>query len=87
MDNRAIKTNDIINSFFQSVNNWIILGPDGLPKSWEDGTSPKVYSCLEDLMVDFDKKAGDTIITEYSYIMKALREFEDYDDYITNFWY
>ena len=87
MDNRKVKTNDILEGIFKSVNNWVIICADGLPLCWPDTVNPKVYSCLEDALADFDKKAGQSITTEYSFIKSAINNHKDFDDYITNFWY
>lgn len=87
MDNRKIKTNDIIEGLFKSLNNWVIIRANGLPLCWPGTIHPKVYSCLEDLMCDFDKEAGQSITTEYNLIMAAKRENENFDDYTASFYY
>lgn len=87
MDNRKVKTNDILEGIFNSVNNWVIICADGLPLCWPDTLDPKVYSCLEDAMADFDKKQGHSLTTEYSFIKSVINSHKSFDDYTTNFWY
>jgi hypothetical protein len=87
MDNRKVKTNDILEGIFNSVNNWVIICADGLPLCWPDTLDPKVYSCLEDAMADFDKKAGHSLTTEYSFIKNVLYKHNSFEDYTVNFWY
>ena len=87
MDNRKVKTNDILEGIFNSVNNWVIICADGLPLCWPDTIEPKVYSCLEDAMADFDKKAGHSLTTEYSFIKNVLYKHNSFEDYTVNFWY
>jgi hypothetical protein len=69
------------------VNNWVIICADGLPLCWPDTLDPKVYSCLEDAMADFDKKAGHSLTTEYSFIKNVLYKHNSFEDYTVNFWY
>ena len=71
MDNRKVKTNDIIKGLYDAEVNWVILRK-GKAICWEDG-NPKVYPCVSDLMEDYNKKT-DTIITEYAYIMQELEK-------------
>lgn len=73
MDNRTIKTNDVIAFLFNAEINWVIINKNGKPLTWEDG-NVKVYSCIEDLMADYDKKSGQSIMTEYAYVMGVLGE-------------
>ena len=87
MDNRKVKTNDILEGIFNSMNNWVIICADGLPLCWPDTLDPKVYSCLEDAMADFDKKAGHSLTTEYSFIKNVLYKHNSFEDYTVNFWY
>jgi hypothetical protein len=87
MDNRKVKTNDILEGIFNSVNNWVIICADGLPLCWPDTLDPKVYSCLEDAMADFDKKAGHSLTTEYSFIKNVLYKHNSFENYTVNFWY
>ena len=87
MDNRKVKTNDILEGIFKSVNNWVIICADGLPLCWPNTLDPKVYSCLEDAMADFDKKAGHKLTTEYSFIEDIAYRFKDFESYTVNFWY
>jgi hypothetical protein len=87
MDNRKVKTNDILEGIFKSVDNWVIICADGLPLCWPDTLDPKVYSCLEDAMADFDKKAGHSLTTEYSFIKNVLYKHNSFEDYTVNFWY
>lgn len=87
MDNRKVKTNDILEGIFNSVNNWVILCADDLPLCWPDTLDPKVYSCLEDAMADFKKKDGHKLTTEYNFIMGVLYKHDSFEDYTVNFWY
>jgi hypothetical protein len=87
MDNRKVKTNDILEGIFNSVNNWVIICADGLPLCWPDTLDPKVYSCPEDAMADFDKKAGHSLTTEYNFIKNVLYKHNSFEDYTVNFWY
>lgn len=81
MDNRKIKTNDVIEFLFKAEINWVIINADGTPVRWEDG-NVKVYACVEDLMADYDKKSGQSIMTEFAFVQKSLDDFCNYDDYL-----
>ena len=82
MDNRKIKTNDVVEFLFKAEINWVIINKDGTPLCWEDG-NVKVYSCIEDLMYDYDKMSGQSIMTEYAYIEKCLEEYAGVWDFQT----
>lgn len=83
MDNRKIKTNDVIEFLFKSEINWVIISKDGRPMCWPDG-NVKVYACVEDLMADFDGKSGQSIMTEDAFIRKVLEEKNNYNDYFSS---
>jgi hypothetical protein len=78
MDNRRIKTNDVIDFLFKAEINFLIIRK-GKPIMWEDCT-PKVFSSIEDAFSEFNPKT-DHFITEYAYIMQSLDEFCNYTDY------
>ncbi len=73
MDNRKIKTNDVIEFLFKAEINWVIIKKNGSPLCWPDG-NVKVYSNVTDLMADYDKKAGQSIMTEYAFVMSVMGE-------------
>lgn len=81
MDNRKIKTNEVIEFLFKAEINWVIINPDGTPLRWEDG-NVKVYSCIEDLMADYDRMSGQSIMTEFAFVQRSLDDFWNYNDYL-----
>jgi hypothetical protein len=81
MDNRKVKTNDVIEFLYKAEINWVIIKKDGKPLCWPDG-NVKVYSNIDDLMVDYDKKSGDAIMTEFAFIEKMMEDYCCYDRYL-----
>ena len=82
MDNRKIKTNDVIEFLYKAEINWVIINPNGTPVCWPDG-NVKVYSCVEDLL--HDKTEDQTIMTEFAFVEQALDlgcNFQEYLDTI-----
>lgn len=80
MDNRKIKTNDVIEFLFKAEVNWVIVNADGTPVRWEDG-NVKVYSCIEDLLMDYDA-TKQSIMTEFAFVQRSLDDFCNYNDYL-----
>ena len=87
MDNRKIKTNDVIKFLYDAEINWVIIKKDNKPLCWENGDI-KVYSNTNDLLEDMPK--GAFPMTEYAYIrsvmgenpMSKMGDFINFEDYI-----
>ena len=86
MDNRKIKTEDVIKFLLASQDNWVILDRNYNPLRHENGDI-MVFSCIEDIMSVYDKMAGQYITTERNLIEKTVSEYEDLDDYETSKYY
>lgn len=79
MDNRKIKTNDVVEFLHKAEINWVIVNPNGKPVCWPDG-NVKVFSCIDDLMTEYDA-TKQSIMTEFAFIQQAL-DLWTYDDYV-----
>lgn len=76
MDNRTIKTNDVIRFLYQAEINWVIVNlSNGKAVCWEDG-NVKVFTNINDLMLEFDQ-TSQSIMTEYAYIQMALDDYPE----------
>lgn len=70
MDNQAIKSNDVAQFLSEAKHNYVILNADGSPVCWSGSNDPVVYGGKEDYETDLQE--GDTVITEYEYIMRKV---------------